>query len=130
MQNRIFARGWFEGFHGDLRTTALQLIEFLCLAPLYEASTISALHAIGVPFIGSQRDITFPGHAREVDAVYGFFNSGINSHYDVDQQLGRVRDPGEVKVWVCGRKNFFEIELDAVKLDLVQTGDAHPAVRG
>jgi hypothetical protein len=85
---------------------------------------------VASPAIGTGIDITFPGHAREVDVAYGFFNSGINSHYDVDQQLGRVRDPGEVKVWVCNRKNFFEIEIDAVKLDLVQTGDAHPAVKG
>jgi origin of replication binding protein len=91
--------------------------------PLYQAVVAS-------PAIGTGIDITFPGGAQEVDVVYGFFNSGINSHYDVDQQLGRVRNPGEVKVWVCDRQSRFETEVDAIKLDLVQTGDSHPAVKG
>ncbi|OAI45076.1 hypothetical protein AYO42_03470 [Rhizomicrobium sp. SCGC AG-212-E05] len=81
------------------------------------------------PAVGTGIDITFDNGAQEVDVVYGFFTTGINSHYDIDQQLGRVRNPGSVKVWVCQRRNSFEIELDAIKLDLVQTGDSHPAVR-
>lgn len=85
---------------------------------------------VASPAIGTGIDITFPGRAQMIDVVYGFFNSGINSHYEVDQQLGRVRNPKEVKVWMCGQKSRFEMELDAIKLDLIQTGDAHPAVRG
>jgi hypothetical protein len=83
---------------------------------------------VASPAIGTGIDITFPEGAQEIDVVYGLFNSGINSHYDIDQQLGRVRNPKEVKVWVCGRRSSFEIDLDAVKRDLVQTGDTHPAV--
>jgi hypothetical protein len=85
---------------------------------------------VASPAIGTGIDITFPGGAQEIDVLYGFFNPGINSHYDVDQQLGRVRNPKSVKVWISGRRSSFEIDLDAVKLDLVQTGDTHPAVTG
>jgi hypothetical protein len=83
---------------------------------------------VASPAIGTGIDITFPGDAAEIDVVYGFFNAGINSHYDVDQQLGRVRNPKQVKVWICGRKSHFETDLEAVKLDIVETGDSHTAI--
>lgn len=83
---------------------------------------------VASPAIGTGIDITFPEQAREIDIAYGWFLPGINSHYDVDQQLGRVRHPGEVKVWISGMTNSFEIEPDAVKRDLIKSGDGHPAI--
>ena len=52
------------------------------------------------PALGSGIDITFPNEAREIDIVYGFLDRGSNDHLDFDQQLGRVRHPGAIKVWV------------------------------
>jgi hypothetical protein len=85
---------------------------------------------VASPAIGTGIDITFPDGAAEIDVVYGFFISGINSHYDVDQQIGRVRNPKQVKVWISGKRNHFVTDLEAVKLDIVQTGDFHQAITG
>ena len=50
--------------------------------------------------MGTGIDITFPNQEKKIDCVYGFFVGGINTHFDIDQQLGRVRHPSEIKVWV------------------------------
>lgn len=55
------------------------------------------------PSMGTGIDITFPNDERKIDCVYGFFRGKINTHFDIDQQLGRVRHPGSVKVWVSPR---------------------------
>ena len=83
---------------------------------------------IASPAIGTGIDITFPDDAQVIDIVYGFFIAGINSHYDVDQQLGRVRNPKQVKVWVSGKRSRFETDLEAIKYDIVRTEDAHHAI--
>jgi hypothetical protein len=54
----------------------------------------------GSPTIGTGVDITFPNNEEHIDCVYGFFESSINTHFDIDQQLYRVRHPKEVKVWI------------------------------
>ncbi len=78
---------------------------------------------VASPAIGTGIDITFPDNAQLIDVVYGFFNARINSHYDCDQQIGRVRNPKEVKIWVSGQKLDFEIEPEVIKRDLVETGE-------
>lgn len=83
---------------------------------------------IASPAIGTGIDITFPNDAALVDVVYGFFEAGINSHYDCDQQIGRVRNPSAVKVWISPRRFNFEIDSQAVKHDLVERGDAMGAI--
>ena len=69
------------------------------------------------PTIGTGVDITFEGDAQLIDVVYGLFKDGINTHFDMDQQLGRVRHPGEVKVWVSPQRFRFDTALDVVRSD-------------
>jgi hypothetical protein len=52
------------------------------------------------PTIGTGIDITFPDNQKLIDVVYGFFDSNINTHFDIDQQLARVRHPKAVRVWI------------------------------
>ena len=59
------------------------------------------------PSIGTGVDITFPAENVEIDVVYGFFETGINTHFDIDQQLARVRHPGAVRVWVSPKRNRY-----------------------
>lgn len=54
------------------------------------------------PSIGTGIDITFPENATEIDVVYGFFKAQINTHFDIDQQISRVRHPGSIKVYIDG----------------------------
>ena len=65
------------------------------------------------PSLGTGIDISFDGE-QKIDCVYGFFESGITSHFDIDQQLCRVRHPKSTKVWVSPRCYNFETEFEIV----------------
>jgi len=85
---------------------------------------------IASPAIGTGIDITFQDNQQLIDVVYGFFRTGINSHYDCDQQLGRVRNPGNVKVWIDQQRHSFETDSNAIICDLVESGEVEAAVKG
>ena len=72
------------------------------------------------PSVGTGVDITFPKRAKIIDAVFGFFEPLITSHFECDQQLARVRDPGEVNVWVSSRRFQFDTHAEAIKHELLQ----------
>ena len=72
------------------------------------------------PSLGTGVDITFEGAESKIDIVYGFFENQINSHLEIDQQLARVRHPGDMRVWISPRKYNFEIELNVVKEDFIK----------
>lgn len=52
------------------------------------------------PTIGTGIDITFPEDKKLIDGVYGFFDTNINTHFDIDQQIARVRHPKFIRVWI------------------------------
>lgn len=74
------------------------------------------------PSLGTGVDITFPGRRQEIDVVFGFFESKINTHHDCDQQLARVRDPGSTKVWFNPSKFHFDTSRDVIKHDIQVQG--------
>ncbi len=74
------------------------------------------------PSIGTGVDISFPGKEKVFDAVFGFFEAGVTSHTECDQQLARVRDPGAIKVWISPRRFNFETNAEVVKHDLLKAG--------
>lgn len=69
------------------------------------------------PSLGTGIDITFDNEAQEIDAVYGVFENRINSHFEIDQQLARVRHPKEVHVWISPQQFNFETEFGIVRDD-------------
>jgi len=71
------------------------------------------------PTMGTGIDITFPNQETKIDCVYGFFFSKINTHFDIDQQLGRVRQPGSVKVWVCPARTKFPTDRHTILQELL-----------
>ena len=71
------------------------------------------------PSLGTGIDITFENGRREIDGVYGLFEARVNSHFDIDQQLARVRNPGFVRVWISPQVFSFETEFDVVKDDFI-----------
>lgn len=73
------------------------------------------------PTLGTGVDITFDGNAKYFDIVYGFFEARVNSHWEIDQQLSRVRHPKEVKLWVSPETFNFETAFESVKYDLLGT---------
>lgn len=127
--------GWLKGLLPDARVllvTADDKDEPAVRAFLGDVPTKFLLYdaVIASPAIGTGIDITFPGGEQKIDTVYGFFDSQINTHYDIDQQLGRVRNPGAVKVWISDEEDYFETETDAIKLELVLTGKTNMAITG
>lgn len=54
---------------------------------------------VASPSVGTGIDISFDGDCV-VQHVFGLFQGNIVTHFDIDQQLARVRVPGAVKVWV------------------------------
>lgn len=73
------------------------------------------------PSLGTGIDITFPDDEQKIDCVYGFFENGITNHFDIDQQLCRVRHPKEVKVWVSPRCFRFETAFKIVQSDVLNS---------
>lgn len=67
------------------------------------------------PSLGTGIDITFDYNAEEIDCVFGLFENRINSHFDIDQQLARVRHPKEINVWVSPARFNFETDVAIVK---------------
>jgi len=71
------------------------------------------------PSLGTGIDITFPDDEQKIDCVYGFFENGITSHFDIDQQLCRVRHPKATKVWISKRCFNFETHFEIVQGDIL-----------
>ena len=71
------------------------------------------------PSIGTGIDISFPDNAKQVDVVYGFFDTNVNTHFDIDQQLGRVRHPGQVKVWVSPIRHRKSTDIETIRQEIL-----------
>lgn len=78
---------------------------------------------IASPSLGTGIDITFEEEKKLVNTVFGFFDAQINTHFDIDQQLSRVRHPGAVKAWITPEKFYFETEPEVIMQNCVDTGD-------
>jgi hypothetical protein len=70
---------------------------------------------IASPTMGTGIDITFKDGDSHVDTVFGFFGACINTHFDMDQQLSRVRKPKEIRVWVTPERFSFETDPAAIR---------------
>ncbi|VVE56033.1 hypothetical protein PCO31111_05086 [Pandoraea communis] len=75
---------------------------------------------IASPSIGTGVDITFDENAEMVDAVFGIFHPQVNTHFDIDQQIYRVRHPKEVHVWISNERFHVETDVEMIKHDIVR----------
>jgi hypothetical protein len=71
------------------------------------------------PSIGTGIDITFPDNSKQVDVVYGFFETNVNTHFDIDQQLARVRHPGQVKVWISPKRHRKSTDIETIRQEIL-----------
>lgn len=85
---------------------------------------------IASPALGTGVDITFEDNAVHIDVVYGFFNNLITTHTDIDQQLARVRHPGEIKVWIDRHCPKIETDVDLITRRLARVYDVPEATIG
>jgi hypothetical protein len=70
------------------------------------------------PTLGTGIDIKFDNDEQVVDAVFGFFETGVSTHFEIDQQIWRVRHPKCVKAWVSPVVTFFDTSRDVIKRDI------------
>lgn len=89
------------------------------------------------PSLGTGIDITFTDPASledsglcKVDCVFGFFYPKVNTHTDMDQQLWRVRNPGQVKVWISPVRFQYASNFDVIRDDLARARFVPRAVIG
>ncbi|MGR8020642.1 plasmid replication protein, CyRepA1 family [Burkholderia cenocepacia] len=73
---------------------------------------------IASPTMGTGIDITFKDGDSHIDTVFGFFGARINTHFDMDQQLARVRKPKEIRVWVTPERFAFETDPAAIREEM------------
>jgi len=71
------------------------------------------------PSLGTGVDISFDNNQVVFDCVYGIFETPINTHTEIDQQISRVRNPKEVKIWISPRKFNFESDFQVIKAELL-----------
>jgi hypothetical protein len=82
------------------------------------------------PSLGTGIDISFPDGRCEVDEVIGFFSPHVNKHTDIDQQLARVRNPGNVSVWFDVGTANYETSLDVIRRQLALASYVPTALNG
>jgi len=70
------------------------------------------------PSLGTGVDITFDKGGCFIENTYGIFESRVNTHFDIDQQISRVRNPGKVKVWISPQKFQFETIGSVIKNEI------------
>lgn len=85
---------------------------------------------IASPSLGTGIDITFENNAELIDTVYGFFFSNITTHFDIDQQLCRVRHPKEIKVWVSPERFAFETDPEVLEAELIACQNLNDLIIG
>lgn len=69
------------------------------------------------PSVSSGVDISFDEDEKYFDVVYGVFSNHNLTHFEIDQQISRVRHPKSVKVHITPRIQFFESNFDVVMFD-------------
>ncbi len=85
---------------------------------------------IASPTVGTGIDISFPHQEQVFDAVYGIFEARINTHFDIDQQLSRVRHPKSVHVWISPEQFRFETNVEAIKQELCTVAKSSFLIEG
>ena len=83
-----------------------------------KVETLNYQVILSSPSLGTGVDITFENDAQHIDCVFGFYENRVNSHFEIDQQLARVRHPKEVNVWISPSRYSFETELAPILKDM------------
>jgi hypothetical protein len=77
------------------------------------------------PALGTGIDITFDNDDQLIDSVFGIFEARINTHFDIDQQLARVRNPKQTRVYISPEEFNFETDDNAIRAELIASDAEH-----
>ncbi|WP_186090422.1 MULTISPECIES: plasmid replication protein, CyRepA1 family [Burkholderia] len=82
------------------------------------------------PAVSTGVDINIPDELPQFTHVFGFFGAGVNTHFEMDQQLARVRNMREQYVWISPARLCFEYEVDAVRQSILDRGSLPEVLKG
>lgn len=85
---------------------------------------------IASPSLGTGIDISFDNDAQYIDTVFGFFGARVNTHFDIDQQIARVRNPKSLKIWISPEQFNFETEPDVIGREARKNGTLNDILIG
>lgn len=97
-------------------TTGEEAVKAFIKEPRTEALKYDVIFAS--PTLGTGIDITFENNESLIDGVFGLFETGVSTHFEIDQQIWRVRHPGCVKVWVSPATYYFDTSRDVIHRDI------------
>lgn len=72
------------------------------------------------PSLSTGIDLTFENDQIVFRRVYGIFQAKVNTHFDIDQQLSRVRHTEVTRCWVSHETFQFETELEVCSIDVMK----------
>jgi hypothetical protein len=72
------------------------------------------------PSLSTGIDLTFENDQIVFERVYGLFQAKVNTHFDIDQQLSRVRHTEVTRCWVSHETFQFETELEVCSIDVMR----------
>lgn len=70
------------------------------------------------PTLGTGLDISFQNDSQLIDCVYGFFETRVNTHFDLDQQMSRVRNPKMTRLWISPQTFRFETNESVIRKEV------------
>ncbi|AXK64746.1 plasmid replication protein, CyRepA1 family [Burkholderia sp. IDO3] len=82
------------------------------------------------PSVGTGVDINIPDHLPQFTHVFGFFDAAVTTHFEMDQQLARVRNMRDQHVWISWAHLYLEYEVDAVRRSILSRGELPEVLKG
>lgn len=74
------------------------------------------------PSLSTGVDISFDT-VGVVDTVFGFFFPHITTHFDIDQQISRVRNPRSIKVWISDARYRYQTDPFVIRDEMMANRD-------
>jgi hypothetical protein len=82
------------------------------------------------PSVGTGVDINIPKNLPQFTHVFGFFGAAVTTHFEMDQQLARVRNMSDQHVWISSARLYLEYEVDAVRQSILSRGELPEVLKG
>ncbi|WP_315967649.1 plasmid replication protein, CyRepA1 family, partial [Burkholderia multivorans] len=82
------------------------------------------------PSVGTGVDINIPDELPQFTDVFGFFDAAVTTHFEMDQQIARVRNMQNQHVWISSARLYLEYEVDAVRQSILSRGELPEVLKG
>ncbi|WP_175809026.1 plasmid replication protein, CyRepA1 family [Burkholderia cenocepacia] len=82
------------------------------------------------PSVGTGVDINIDADRPQFTHVFGFFGAAVTTHFEMDQQLARVRNMREQHVWISPARLYLEYEVDAIRQSILSRGELPEVLKG